>query len=1278
MRSSDSDMRYMALNDVINECRHEPYILMTEATESQLVSSVLGLVTDPHSEAKNMSIKALAALTHRVRDEQVQIMIERLVETINAEEEESRDIASLGLKTLTAEVRSDTSLPNVFCTRIVPKLLDYVRDKQKSSQELIIDSLGTVSEIISRFPNHIAANISLQAQILQSSLPYLRHSHSALRERTLAVLGVLGPSCASETFTQLTKDASEVLDPASAEVSRTAIQLIDTLARTAPRHLGPAMPQFMPRIINMAKVDDADLREVVLQALETILLSCPAEVAPFVTQIIGCCVALLKHGVNYIVDDSEDEDGDRMDVDQDGDDGDQDDMSWKVRRTAVKVLTTVIKTRSETLLSISQTIAPALIERFSDPEESTRVEILQAFVSLLKQIDSVGGAAQTFETPTGTPKRKLQDRNTEDDNSITGQLTALVSDIWKKLSKKLESKSLETRASGLAVLRDLVNVLDGTLDAQVPSLVGQIERTLRNTDVNHGPSASLKGDIVVVGSLEGEECSETVGESAANGIGSNIRLSDGRSIVDVPINHFTSTFPDTPSITGDDPTFAYAVKMSANLHVDDAAVDQIVDVFTKRFVPFLQGVQIFPHFPLAASFIKRLQPNKTLEEHLKNPSVEPVTRAGSYLLHCTSHGKAIDFKSLGNEELWAHEGEGIYVLLALDGDGMARGVYVGESCDAVGRVTSHLTNIKIAGDIQRRGVSPPHLFNPQLPHLEISKNGYRVLPVLIATGMRALYEPLFSFALGSFWSPAMASLRSLFLPPPVYGQGYNKTASMENRKWFEPTLANRMQLSKMSAFDESIQSLTTAARLQMSGKVPIYFMLDGENNAYFTQVGGNVDRIGLPQEYTLLRQLAGEEVRSHQDFPVPSISASDGLGPELSRLKSKLGITSQTKMPGHLHAMKKGGLFFAALLGERPELEGLGLGVSWEWKGVEACVQLLRVKKGSAGHEKEERLADLVWSALTESERKERLTEPTDDLLARRRAAANTERPVAGFIRGSHKVTLTHRQVESGLRREIKFFLPPPLQHAILGLAEDRLPPSVAELPHNTALYMRVGSGALPPGEQHSFSTTADRNDFAAIPIELKTTTPGGKWVRVFHGPTINRNISLRSKSREHIWRPLAEASRLLSSSGAPSSSSSGEPLPSDVGLMELSKGAFPVESARVSYRNTNGTIMITITPSRFRWGKRLTKWAGKLNIPLEMPNKANKGGIFLDIKIVPAKEMKDVALFAKVRGTTSTWLKIISGEEDQWTSTFCAGYLNRIKEYEKATGVKVALPKAC
>ncbi|KAE8240156.1 hypothetical protein A4X13_0g7921 [Tilletia indica] len=79
------------------------------------------------------------------------------------------------------------------------------------------------------------------------------------------------------------------------------------------------------------------------------------------------------------------------------------------------------------------------------------------------------------------------------------------------------------------------------------------------------------------------------------------------------------------------------------------------------------------------------------------------------------------------------------------------------------------------------------------------------------------------------------------------------------------------------------------------------------------------------------------------------------------------------------------------------------------------------------------------------------------------------------------------------------------------------------------------------PGEQHSFLTEMDRTDFATIPIKVKMTTSGSRWVRMTRGSPTNRNFSLTPKARKHILRPFAEARRLLSASAAVISSAAAE-----------------------------------------------------------------------------------------------------------------------------------------
>jgi cullin-associated NEDD8-dissociated protein 1 len=60
-------------------------------------------------------------------------------------------------------------------------------------------------------------------------------------------------------------------------------------------------------------------------------------------------------------------------------------MSWKVRRSAAKVLAAIIETRSDLLQTLYETVSPVLISRFKEREESVRADILQTFIVLLRQ-----------------------------------------------------------------------------------------------------------------------------------------------------------------------------------------------------------------------------------------------------------------------------------------------------------------------------------------------------------------------------------------------------------------------------------------------------------------------------------------------------------------------------------------------------------------------------------------------------------------------------------------------------------------------------------------------------------------------------------------------------------------------------------------------------------------------------------------------------------------------------------------------------------------------------
>ena len=135
------------------------------------------------------------------------------------------------------------------------------------------------------------------------------------------------------------------------------------------------------------------------------MLRCPTEMTPYISQIVEVATKLIKYDPNYAAGDEEmdSEDAEMNGVDSDagsdaGEGGsdedeydeeeeydDDDDISWKVRRGSVKILLTAIETRLEMLGGFYKSIAPVLMARFGEREETVRLEVWNTYTALLKQ-----------------------------------------------------------------------------------------------------------------------------------------------------------------------------------------------------------------------------------------------------------------------------------------------------------------------------------------------------------------------------------------------------------------------------------------------------------------------------------------------------------------------------------------------------------------------------------------------------------------------------------------------------------------------------------------------------------------------------------------------------------------------------------------------------------------------------------------------------------------------------------------------------------------------------
>ncbi|KAK4052490.1 hypothetical protein OIV83_002292 [Microbotryomycetes sp. JL201] len=501
--------RFMALNDLISEIRkHGEQFGVDDATEHSTVEQILQLMNDHNSEVKNLAVKALAALVKHVSDNRIQIIIDRLVALTSSKEEGIPDIASLGLKTLVAEVPPASHLATLCCNKLAPKVITQL-ENPSSTSELLIDSLDIVTDILSRFESTIRGMPHIQSAALKSIVPLLSHSRPAVRKRAIATLSTLVTASGDGKLldTLVTGTAIKLLQSSDEESLKTAVNLTGSLTRAVPSKMGKKTKNVVPLVLQTLDAnDDDELKEGALSALEAFALKCPSESAPYFQKIVEAGTTWLKYDPNYAGGDDDDdvEMGTASDDDLEDDEDygesytDDDDTSWKVRRAAAKLLSSCVSTKSRDMLgSFYQTVSPALIARFGEREETVQGEIWATFTTLLVQTKLWGTTSTGRSETPGKLKRKRSSDQMDVEEGPISQLRSQTPSIVKSIVKHLTTKSLALRQTGFMLLHELISVLDGGLESQITPLVSRIETSLKSSDGGlSGAATSLKIEVL--------------------------------------------------------------------------------------------------------------------------------------------------------------------------------------------------------------------------------------------------------------------------------------------------------------------------------------------------------------------------------------------------------------------------------------------------------------------------------------------------------------------------------------------------------------------------------------------------------------------------------------------------------------------------------------------------------------------------------------------------------------------------------------------------------------
>ena len=268
-----------------------------------------------------------------------------------------------------------------------------------------------------------------------------------------------------------------------------------------------------------------ELREACLSGFESFVLRKPVEIQPHLASIVHAALAYMRHDPNYSYgDENDDEDGsgdDEVEEDYDmdeeeeeydeeefDDDSDDNDDSWKVRRSAIRTLTAVVKTSAKDPSKLwaeeytwrknktfTTTVAGALVKRFKERDENCRVDLIECFTHLLTNTIEAANRGDII----------LKAPNSMD---VTGDSTQIVIDlrtkfvpiIVKACEKQLSAKKAGTRtkSAALSLLSALCSAPGGIGDAkQIQVLFNHIKSILSDAaSASHATNKTLKLDCL--------------------------------------------------------------------------------------------------------------------------------------------------------------------------------------------------------------------------------------------------------------------------------------------------------------------------------------------------------------------------------------------------------------------------------------------------------------------------------------------------------------------------------------------------------------------------------------------------------------------------------------------------------------------------------------------------------------------------------------------------------------------------------------------------------------
>uniref|UniRef100_A0A7E4UW66 TIP120 domain-containing protein n=1 Tax=Panagrellus redivivus TaxID=6233 RepID=A0A7E4UW66_PANRE len=391
MQSEDRDFRFMAVNDLI-EALNAKTITLDDNSENQIIVNLMKLLNDSNAEVQNLVVRCIAVFSSHLGPVRAFALLEQLCGKLSDGDAKTRDAAAIAMRSAVGDFNSAKGVSFFdVVDRVGPNLIKILETGSDIAvNEQVLDIFVQIFRKAGNKYNYPFERLS------DVFFKYTQSDRNAVRKRAQTALAQYAQVLDNTQFATLIERVYK--NCVDNEGKPTFFKTYVLVATYICYHEGQRFATYIPRFAEfflgiVEKNDDDDLRETLITAFETFIQRCPEAVAPFIERITTLVVELLKYDPNYSYEEEEDESMETDDayvsgdMDEDSDYSDDDDVSWKVRRASAKCIEALIThAPAKKLAQYVSSFGNLLISRFKEREDNVKVDILNAYIALLKQV----------------------------------------------------------------------------------------------------------------------------------------------------------------------------------------------------------------------------------------------------------------------------------------------------------------------------------------------------------------------------------------------------------------------------------------------------------------------------------------------------------------------------------------------------------------------------------------------------------------------------------------------------------------------------------------------------------------------------------------------------------------------------------------------------------------------------------------------------------------------------------------------------------------------------